>query len=372
MRGSAAHNAWQTPASPSASATSAAVAVAVCGELIGGSLAAMLALTECHALTAGGIRAAVLGNPVVDWTALYPVAASQPAAPPTTTTWATGDGNRSAADKSPTNRTDGTVPVPKRPPPPKPPRAQPDSWTAFAADPLLPAAALLRARAALFAHPEQYFDPFASPLLFFRTPSSDVPPDEPDARTGVGSDFADADATASSGPVESSAGLGTSATSPATLVAFLRKRRARRRYPPTGSGLVLPRLRLDLGAECVLRDQGWEMVESLRRRGGVRKGGGGGDGVGFDGGSGGEGRLVERVRGRNDMGPGAGFGGDDGGYGEGGGVGVDSRDAAGERRVEGNEVEGVGLWGEEELVGAGMWIADAMRRGRDGKGAVSS
>ena len=40
--------------------------VAVCGELIGGGLATMLAVTECQ-IGRPGIRAAAVNNPVLDW-----------------------------------------------------------------------------------------------------------------------------------------------------------------------------------------------------------------------------------------------------------------------------------------------------------------
>ena len=43
--------------------------IAVCGELIGGGLAAMLALTECRK-GEPGVMAAALSNPLVDWVSL--------------------------------------------------------------------------------------------------------------------------------------------------------------------------------------------------------------------------------------------------------------------------------------------------------------
>ncbi|KAL9025366.1 MAG: hypothetical protein Q9196_005791, partial [Gyalolechia fulgens] len=49
----------------------------VCGELTGGSLAAMLALTECQVKNPS-IRAAALGNPVGDWSAPFHAPNSHP------------------------------------------------------------------------------------------------------------------------------------------------------------------------------------------------------------------------------------------------------------------------------------------------------
>ncbi|KAL8966340.1 MAG: hypothetical protein Q9197_006037 [Variospora fuerteventurae] len=50
------------------SPTTTAPQIGICGEHAGGSLAATLALTECHTHKRGGIAAAALGNPIVDWT----------------------------------------------------------------------------------------------------------------------------------------------------------------------------------------------------------------------------------------------------------------------------------------------------------------
>lgn len=91
--------------------------VAVCGELIGGELATMLGLTECRAGEAGvgavGVRA-----PVVDWVAL---------------------------DATVKGAGGGVVDE------------------------------LVKLRGKLFPKPGMFFDPFASPMMFFRTPGMDVP-----------------------------------------------------------------------------------------------------------------------------------------------------------------------------------------------------
>ena len=175
--------------------------IGVCGELVGGSLAAMLALTESNPMTRG-VNAAAIGNPVVDWTALF------------------------TPDKAPMS-SEVLVNYSKT-------------------DPLIEPAptilkSLLTMREKLFTKVEHYHDPFASPLLFFRTPSSDLP-----------SEF---------GRLDSQGDLDTGhQTSEA-----IKKRRSLRKYPPRGSNVVLPHMRVDIGNENVLRDQGTELVELMRR-----------------------------------------------------------------------------------------------------------
>ena len=242
--------------------------VGLCGELLGGGLAAALALTECHARRAG-VRAAVLGNPVADWTAMYPVAAPGAAAAPPTTA--------AGAPRARTARTRKAAAATAK-----------SSWEAFAHGPALPAAALLRARHALFAAPEDYFDPFASPLLFFKTAATAVPP----RVDPIDEVFAAWDLS---------------------LRAFERKRRSARRHPGPDGRLRLPAARVWVGAECVLKDQGIELAQSVARS--------------------------------NNL-----YGGPDG-KGEG----------TGWERVEVQVREGLGLWGERELLEMGQWFGRVLR-----------
>jgi acetyl esterase/lipase len=102
----------------------------VFGELLGGSLATMLSLTECRK-GEPGIVAAAINNPLADWV--------QP-------------------------EDDLHVTAPK------------SSLAKFGQKHNgLEIVDLLRARGNYFPKPESYFDPFASPLLFFRTPGTAVP-----------------------------------------------------------------------------------------------------------------------------------------------------------------------------------------------------
>ena len=241
----------------------------MCGELLGGSLAAMLALTECHAGKTG-IRAAAFGNPITDWTAMHVVHNNKIADSP------------SSAQPLPTV---STKRAPRK-------VATPDSWTAFSTNSTLPSSSLLRARHNLFAMPEHYFDPFASPLLFFRTASSDMPPD-----------------LASEDPI----------VDDDSLLEFIRKRRAHRRHPPTGSGLLLPKIRVQLGKENLLKDQGIELAMSVIRSFEVSSRDSGGD----------------LMSGRNS--------------------------AREEKMVEVVESGGLGLWTEDDLANIGIWFGNALR-----------
>lgn len=121
-----------SPVGP-ASSTAGRRKLGVCGELIGGGLAAMLALTECH-FGKQGISAAALGNPVVDWTALFPEVQSAD----------------SVNQSSPSTPNDS-----------------------------LTIQSLLTLRNKIFHKPAHFFDPFASPALNFRIPSFDLPVEVP-------------------------------------------------------------------------------------------------------------------------------------------------------------------------------------------------
>ncbi|KAK1816758.1 hypothetical protein LTR12_008799 [Friedmanniomyces endolithicus] len=109
--------------------------LAICGELLGGGLAAMLALTECR-VGQPGIVAAALSNPMVDWVDL--------------------DGDLAKAVTT----------------------ARASVASNAAASALTTELQALRSK--LFRKPEHYFDPFASPMLFLRSPGGAIPPAPPD------------------------------------------------------------------------------------------------------------------------------------------------------------------------------------------------
>lgn len=163
----------------------------------------MLALTESHSLMQG-VTAAAIGNPIVDWTALFTPEANKAPVP--------------AEELVNNPQKDATIEHAPR---------------------ILES--LLTMRGKLFTRAEKYHDPFASPLLFFRTPSSDLP-----------TEFGQLD-------LDSDLDTGHQTTEAA------KKRRSLRKYPPRGSNLVLPHMRVDIGKENVLRDQGTELIELMHR-----------------------------------------------------------------------------------------------------------
>lgn len=187
----------------------------VCGELIGGSLAAMLALTECH-IGRHGISVAALGNPVTDWTALFPETHNVESV----------SQHAKANDVS-------NVSGPKHP------------AAISASDGSLTMQALLTVRKKIFRKPAHFFDPFASPTLYFRTPSFDLP---------IDTSFLLQNSTSDSSTF--------STNSPKDTII---KRRSHRKYPPLNSNLRLPTMRVEVGNESLLKPQVTELTELMER-----------------------------------------------------------------------------------------------------------
>lgn len=253
-----------------AQCSTGAVNIGVCGEgPVGGSLASMLALTECRP-TSGVIKAAAIGNPIVDWTSLSPA----------------GDNGVALADLSPkeTISTNASNIAPQ--------------WPATQHGQTLSHDAILHLRSRLFTRPENYFDPFASPLLFFRTPASDIPGD-----TAL-HQLLDRPAVKNAPRTEE------------VCSTHAKKRRSHRKYPPNGSGLRLPYMRFEVGIDNALKAQGKEMVEVLKKS--VR-------------------HWEEES------------------------YGATSKEAL-SQRIQLLEREGLGWWNEKEITEIGSWFGDYLRR----------
>ena len=223
--------------------------IGVCGELIGGSLAAMLALTECHdegkdptGLERNRVSAAVIGNPLVDWTALFPrgedfipvdcLLSQQHTLEPE------AGSQQEGADPSIHHSLD---------------LGHPNSQMGNKDEDFLSIQTLLDIRQIYFRKPEHFFDPFASPMLFFRTPSFDLPYEQAfNSSRSVLSDEASVEDEAAT--------------------AVVKKRVYNRTYPPKNAKLLLPSMKITVGEDCVLRQQGMEFVDRLKasaRRGGA-------------------------------------------------------------------------------------------------------
>ncbi|KAL8998365.1 MAG: hypothetical protein Q9169_002578 [Polycauliona sp. 2 TL-2023] len=162
-----------------------------CGELAGGSLAAMLALTECNP---NSITAAALGNPIVDWSSPLQLPAS------------------SENDSNSLNHSIKTL------------------------------------HTTSFAKPEHRYDPFASPLLFFRTPAYELP-----TPSLYGTSFP---------PTPSGPSQGSTSASSSELVP---RRLSHRKHPPQGSGLRFPATRIDVGNGFIMGNQALQFAELMQR-----------------------------------------------------------------------------------------------------------
>lgn len=222
----------------------------------------MLALTECHRtpaeLEAQGTSALAVGNPILDWTALTQ-----------------SDFDRTAPQPGIIRKMGGF----------------PNS----ANNEALSANGLYSIREAFFSKVEKYFDPFASPLLFFRTPSSEIL-NEAAASTER--------SLLNHGPKDEN-----------PLLPPAKKRLSVRKYPPTGSNLMFPWTRVEVGKDFVLKDQGVDLIELMRKSFGRSEVGG----------------LAEV---RN----------------------------AGRRNFEIVERGGIGLWDEKHMLEIGQWFGEKLRK----------
>jgi acetyl esterase/lipase len=188
--------------------------VGVCGQLVGGSLAAVLALTESQ-LAADRIAAAAFNCPITDW--IFPESTSED------------------IDAIEQDETDEQLEktIRKR----RKKKLQLTSWEAYRNAEGLTTTSLEATRNISFKKPASWFDPFASPVLFLRSAGVDIPRDRP-------ADESDGD------------GLTPTTNKP---------RKVHRNFPPSNSSLVLPNVRMSIGEANPLFDQDEEFVKLLRR-----------------------------------------------------------------------------------------------------------
>ncbi|KAF2421133.1 alpha/beta-hydrolase [Tothia fuscella] len=207
---------------PNGQASGTSPKIGVCGQLLGGTLAASLGLTESR-LGENGVSAVALNSPIVDW--IFPED------PELSNKNEVDDESGDLVEDEPVSWT----PMKKMMKKPK----KKLSWELYGNNPALPTSALITARHAFFRKPANYFDTFASPILFFRSPGADVP-------TPI-VNGSDADDSSSLDQVP-------------TI-----RRKVHRVFPPTGSALRLPEMRISTGSGSPLFDQNEEMVRLLRR-----------------------------------------------------------------------------------------------------------
>ncbi|KAJ4377958.1 hypothetical protein N0V83_000788 [Neocucurbitaria cava] len=237
----------------------------VCGQLVGGSLATMLALTECR-LGESRIGAAAVNNPIVDW--IFPddlpfVAPSElpePAAPDETAFPADEDMGSSYATRENVEKESKTVRKRQK----RPPKALPTTaWVAHSDNTTLPAVVLSGERDVLFRRPEDYFDRFASPIHFFRSPHAQLifPQHEDVAASQQPDEVVDLETQME---LDHYASLNNAMMAPA-LPTLARCRSYARNYPPAGTKLGLPLWNITYGLHSPLSDQATELAKMVRR-----------------------------------------------------------------------------------------------------------
>jgi len=229
----------------------------VCGELMGGSLATMLGLTECR-LGESRIGAAAVNNPIADWVfpeelpSVDPEELPEPLAPDETA--------------FPAEEDIMAIDVPKAPKPRKrtPKTPQPTSWQRYGDNSTIPTLTLSAERDVLFRRSEDYFDRFASPIHFFRSPHAQMlQPQQDDMFASRQPDeLLDFETQMS---LEHFSSVHSQPVSPPEPPILTRCRAYARIYPPAGTNLSLPTWNITTGAESPLSDQARELAKVLRR-----------------------------------------------------------------------------------------------------------
>lgn len=213
--------------------------------MVGGSLAAMLALTECHP-DGPHIAASAVNEPLVDW--VFPEQSS--------------DEEKLHAILDPLQS--------------RAARARKRTLSFLECeDGLIKPSVLLQARHSLFSKPEGYFDPFASPALFFRSPGALIPKEEARKPMDDFDELAEIEQQdfhrqqmrlGALSNVSMFQQQGLSDSNEGDLTARVTApRKSSRRYPRAGSGLRLPNFRITCAQQSPLFDQALEFTELIRR-----------------------------------------------------------------------------------------------------------
>ena len=240
--------------------------VGVCGELAGGSLAAMLALTECDPNEAH-ISAAAIGNPILDWTNVFPQGREMRMC----------DIQRSDQDELPESKMFSSTD-----------------------EKALSISAFIARRKEFFRKAEAFFDPFASPTLFFRTPCFDLPY-QPTLHPLLEASARSDDQSSSENDSEAQV--------------LIRKRTYPRTYPPRASSLLFPHCKFTVGGDFVLGSQVLELTALMGRSTGRRQ---------------------------NSH--------------------FDEKDLDNSRMIMTEKKDGLGLWGMEDALEIGQWFGEVLRR----------
>ncbi|KAF2157189.1 alpha/beta-hydrolase [Myriangium duriaei CBS 260.36] len=213
--------------------------VGVFGELVGGGLATMLALTECH--TKGyRISAAATNDPILDW--VFPeTVANELSVEPLS--------NKRSKKNSKTS-----------------------FWKDMQHDPILQE--MLRSRTNLFRKPDDWFDPFISSTLFFRSAGVEVPKSHD---FGLVDEFQELTLLDQKDFLREQLQLSTISNTtvnalhtddgqgPKDEEEAKKVRKTAKRYPNVGSRLTLPNFYITTGHQGMLHEQAAEFTHLVRR-----------------------------------------------------------------------------------------------------------
>jgi hypothetical protein len=228
----------------------------------------MLALTECK-LGSSRIGAAAINNPIVDW--VFPDELSELIKPAPNLTPVIEDDDISYGNDSLMNwgaQQEAEEPI--TPKPKKTPRSPKSSWKGYSHNTTLPTTALIQAREAFFKKQEDYFDRFASPVCFFRSPKGQlVYPEHEDALASSSPPTSEVDSPnldPEQGLHDAMSEVDSHWPGPALpLPTLLRCRAYYRRFPPAHLDLDLPSMIITTGSESPLLDQAVELNGMMKR-----------------------------------------------------------------------------------------------------------
>lgn len=241
-----------------------AARLGVCGELMGGSIAAMLALTECR-VGESRITAAAVNSPIADWVfpdELPSVSASDLPEPVSTEDTAfPADEDMMASFKA---LRVGELPSPKAKRKRKVKAVPLTSWQACAEDSVPSTLTLSAMRDVLFRRQEDIFDRFASPIHFFRSPHAQLVLPQGVDSTLEQPDYAlDVETQMS---LSHYASFNGKSPEPLGTPELTRCRSYARVYPQAGIGKIsLPAWNITTGTQSPLHDQAAELTKVLRR-----------------------------------------------------------------------------------------------------------
>jgi hypothetical protein len=231
---------------------------------MGGSIATMLALTECR-IGESRIVAAAVNNPIADWVfpddlpAVSPSELPEPVAGEETAFPAEDD--MMASFKA---LKVGEPPKPKAKRKRKPKAVPLTSWQAWVDNPVLPSLTLSAMRDVLFRRQEDMFDRFASPIHFFRSPHAQLLLSQAVDSSLEQPDYALDEETQMY--LNHYASVNGKAPEPLGIPELTRCRSYARVYPQAGTGKIsLPAWNITTGTQSPLHDQAAELSKVLRR-----------------------------------------------------------------------------------------------------------